>query len=160
MGGDDLAGAFEEHLRVALQRAEDGFPAFTVDSWSDPAAIGQWVAIEDDEGRRSQARLDELIVRGLRLLPGALARSAGRLVDAVLGELRCSIAGGGTIVSRPLPEPEYREGLLVAHLEFRGIWLRLTAGPDPIRGGTMAVLSCLLGRAVPLAEPVEEVVWL
>lgn len=155
---DGLADAFEEHVRDALARAEPDFPAFAVDSWSDPAVVGQWAVIEDDEGRRSQARLDELIARGLPIRPGRLRPAADRLAGAVLAELRRYVVPGGTVVSRPRPGPESEE-VYRAHLGFRGVWLMLTVGTDPA-GGTAAVLSALLGRAVPLAEPEEAVVWL
>lgn len=156
----DLGQLVEEHVRAALLRAEPPFPALAVDSWSDPASVGQWVLVEDDEGRRSQGRMDHLIVRGLPLQAGNLARSASRLVDAVLADLRDYAALGGTVVSRPRPEPVGSDGVDRAHIEFRGVWLLLSVGTDPTRGVPVAVLSALLGRAVPLAEPEESVVWL
>jgi hypothetical protein len=155
---DRLARLFEEHARAAFQRSEAGFPDFAVDSWSDPAVPGQWVVLEDDEGRRSQARLSNQIVRGVPLREGSLAGSAEKLVRAVLAELREYVGPGGTVVSRPLPEPA-AEGLHCAHLEFRGVWWRLTAGHDGER--PVAVLAALLGKgATPLDEPEERVVWL
>lgn len=153
-----LAELAEEHVRAALQRAEAGFPAFHVDSWSDPAVPGQWVLLEDDEGRRLQAEMRHVVSRGVPLRPGSLARSCERLAEAVLAELRVFVAGGPA-VSRPLPDPEAM-GAHCAHVEFKGVWLRLTAGPDP-EGRPVAVLAGLLGRpSGPLAEPVEEVHWL
>jgi hypothetical protein len=153
----DLAQLAEDHIRDALCLAADDFPPFAVDSWSDPAIPGQWVVIEDGEGRRSQVEMDTVVTRGLGLVPGFMARQADRLVKAVLDGVRGHI-GGGLIVSRPMPEYE-GDGLYCTHLEFRGLWLRLVVGHG--ERGPVAILSALLGKApVPLAEPVEQVTWL
>jgi hypothetical protein len=152
----DLAQLAEDHIRDALCLAADDFPPFAVDSWSDPAIPGQWVVIEDHEGRRSQALMGDVITRGIVLARGFLARQADRLVKAVLDELKTYAFARNLIISRPLPDTE---GAYTAHLEFRGVWLRLTVGHD--ERGTVAVLSALLGKTKrPLAEPVEHVEWL
>lgn len=155
---ETLASLFEEHVRSALQRAEADFPALRVDSWSEPAYPGQFVIVEDDEGRRSQAEMKDVITRGIPLKPGKLVASCDRLVRAVLEELRGYVGPGAVVVSRPLPDPG-REDVHVAHLEFKGLWFRLVVGHDG--EGVVAVLSALLGKgASPLSEPDEHVVWL
>lgn len=159
MTAEALAQLAEEHVRAALHAAEADFPAFDVDSWSEPAVPGQHVLVSDDEGRTLQARLDHRVARGVAIEPGSVARPCGSLVRAVVAELRGYVAGGGLIVSRPLPDPEADSAVLVAHLEVRGLWLRLIVGHDA--GSLVAVLAAVLGRgAVPLVEPEESVVWL
>jgi len=155
----DLGPLAEEYVRAALAAAEADVPPFPVDSWSDPAVPGQWVVIEDDEGRRSQARIDHTIVRGATVGPGRLRAPCAALVRSVVAAIRTYLgAGSGVVVSRPYPEPA-TEGMHVAHLEFRGIWLRLIVGYDG--EGTVAILAAQMGRgAVPLAEPEGEVIWL
>lgn len=155
---DTLAILAEEHTRDALQRAIGDFPQFPIDSWSECCCPGQFVIVEDDEGRRSQAELNHRITRGVQLEPGKVSRQCQSLVKAVLDELRAYVAGGELVVSRPLPEP-MAEGVHAAHLEFRGVWLRLTVGHD--EKGLVGVLSALLGKApVALHETEESVVWL
>jgi len=152
-----LAQLAEDHIRSALQRAEADFPDFAVDSWSDTAVPGQWVLIEDSEGRRSQVQLNDVVVLGIALHRSSLSHSCVRLAQEVLGGVR-RLSEAGLVVSRPLPSPE-DEGIHTAYLEFKGIWLRLTVGSDG--GRLVAVLSALLGLGPqPLAEPEEEVTWL
>lgn len=155
---EHLAEIAEEHLRAAFDRADAEFPPFAVDSWSDEAVVGQWVVLVDDECRRFQVEMGDQITRGVAISPGTVGRSCGKLVRAVLDELRAYIAPGGLVVSRVLPDP-MRDGVYTGYLEFRGIWFRLSVSADT--RGPMAVLSALLGRGgEPLVDPVEEVVWL
>lgn len=154
----DLGPLVEDHIRYALYRAEAEFPAFAVDSWSEPAVPGQWVIIEDDEGRRSQVEMATQVNRGIALARGFLARQAERLVKAVLDDLRFEVETSGLIVSRPLPEPSV-EGAHCSYHEFGGVWFRLLVQQSD--RGPVAVLSALLGRGPkPLAEVEESVTWL
>lgn len=155
----DLAMLAEEHVRQALYRAEADFPAFAIDTWSEECYPGQWVIVEDDEGRRSQAEMNHRITRGVALTPGKIARQCQSLVKAVLDEVRGYVGDGhDLVVSRPLPE-HVEDDAHYAHLEFKGVWLRLTVGHD--ERGMVAVLSALLGKAPrPLAEAEDHIVWM
>src|SRR6185312_14485474 len=106
----------------------------------------------------SQVQMDVVVTRGIVLARGFLARQADRLVKAVLDGIQEHLDSRLT-VSRPLPEPA-ADGVYVAHLEFRGVWLRLVVGHEE-RGSVAAVLSALIGKApTPLAEPDASIEWL
>lgn len=153
-----LAEIFAAHVRDELARSEATLPPARVDTWADVAMEGQWVVVEDDEGLRSQVRLDTRVTRGVAVRPGQVAAAARSLCAAVLTELRSHLDGAGLVVSRPLPDPD-RAGVACEHLTCGGIWLRLTVGSDD--RGSVGVLSYLIGRqALPLAPPEDHVVWL
>lgn len=161
-----IAQLIDEHVRAALDRiaATDTapWPDVALDSWSDPAVPGEYVAVQDAEGRLAQARLESK-ARGVVLADGALGAPLRALCEAMVADLRrdaeAAARAGQTVVCRPPAPPAAGAPFEFAYVDHAGFFMRLTIGTDE-RGRPVAVLSTLLGRPEPLAEIEGTVEWL